>query len=319
MRKLTTLTATAFLLASSAAAFADGTPSLKDAPAPATPPFDIAFGGGVASDYIFRGISQSARWPSANAYTEFRYNVRPDVQFYSAIGGASIDFPNRAAAEIDLYGGIRPTFGKLALDIGYWYYWYPGGRMFDGSTEARCTNGFYTSTGFCNGLAADLSFWEVFGKATYAPNDTWTFGANVYYSPSWLNTGADGTYASGTLKYVVPTENLLPKDFGASLSGEFGHYWFGQTGWFYGYTDLPEYNTWNAGLSFTYKVFTLDLRYYDTDLSKSECNVLTGDHTAGYSPSNITSINPSGLGSNWCGSAFVAKLSFDMTANTNLK
>ena len=33
---------------------------------------------------------------------------------------------------------------------------------------------------------------------------------------------------------------------------------------------MPEYNTWNAGFSFTYKVFTLDLRYVDTDLSKSE-------------------------------------------------
>jgi len=32
---------------------------------------------------------------------------------------ASIDFPNRAAAEIDLYGGVRPTFGKLALELDH--------------------------------------------------------------------------------------------------------------------------------------------------------------------------------------------------------
>ena len=63
----------------------------------------------------------------------------------------------------------------------------------------------------------------------------------------------------------------------------------------------------------TYKAITIDLRYYDTDLSKAECNVLTGDHTATFATSNITAINPGGLGSSWCCAAFVGKLSFDTT------
>ena len=33
----------------------------------------------------------------------------------------------------------------------------------------------------------------------------------------------------------------------------------------------------------------------------------------------ITSINPTGAGSNWCGAAGIAKLSADLTAMTNLK
>ncbi len=325
MRKLTTFTAMALLMASSATAFADGTPSLKDTPAPAASPWDIAFGGGIASDYIFRGISQSAREPSVNAYSELRYNINSNLQLYGQISAESLDFPNRAASEVDLFGGIRPTFGKLSLDFGYWYYLYPGGQLYDApqpgpalTLDSRCTNGFYTPTGYCNISKDDDSYWEVFGKGTYAFNDTVTVGANVFYSPSWLNTGADGTYASGTLKLTAPS-SMFTKDTGAFLSGEFGHYWFGQTDGFYGYTNLPEYNTWNVGLSFTYKVFTLDLRYYDTDLSTSQCNVLTGDQTASYSAGNITTINPSGLGSNWCGSTFVAKLSFDLTASQNLK
>ena len=32
----------------------------------------------------------------------------------------------------------------------------------------------------------------------------------------------------------------------------------------------PSYNTWNIGVGFTYKVFTLDLRYSDTNLSKGD-------------------------------------------------
>jgi uncharacterized protein (TIGR02001 family) len=314
-------------LASNGTATADG---MKDQPAaPASPDWDIAFGGYAASDYIFRGITQSANWPSVSGYTELRYNPIKDVQLYIATSTESIDYPNRAAAEVDFYGGIRPTFDKLALDFGAWYYWYPGGRLFDGSaitppfaTNATCTNGFKTPTGFCNIYEADLSFWEVFGKATYAVNDTVALGANIYYSPSWLNEGADGFWAQGSVKLTAPSDwvtAVLPKGTGAFFLGEVGHYWFGQTNAFYGSIDLPDYTAWDLGVSFTYKVFTLDFRWYDTDLSKADCNVLTSDHTATFSPSNITSINPSGLGSNWCGSTFVVKASFDLTANTNLK
>ncbi len=330
MRKLTTFAAIAVLMAGSVNAFADGTPSLKDKPVAApTPDWDIAFGGYVASDYMFRGISQSAHWPSGSAYTEIRYNIQPTLQLYSGVAIESIDYPNRAASETDFYFGVRPTFDKLALDFGGWYYWYPGGRTFNGlAGPSSCTNGFIAANDSCNAYVGDASFWEVYGKGTYTVTDTFTLGANVFYDPTWLNSGADGTYASVTAKYVLPGTWLPNKDLGAFISGEFGHYWFGRTNSFYGNTvfpgeasgiQLPEYNTWNVGLSFTYKVFTLDFRYVDTDLSKSNCNVLTGDQGASYSAGNITAINPSGLGSNWCGSTFVAKLSFDLTANTNLK
>ena len=84
--------------------------------APEAPPnpWDIAFGGGVTSDYIWRGITQSNHKPSVTAYFEPRYNVTKDLQYYVGISGESISFPNRAAAEVDIYGGFRPTFGPLA-------------------------------------------------------------------------------------------------------------------------------------------------------------------------------------------------------------
>ena len=83
------------------------------------------------SDYIFRGITQSNHKPSVTAYFEPRYNFNKDLQGYVGISGESIDFPNHAASEIDFFGGIRPTFGKLALDFGGQYYWYPGGQCFN--------------------------------------------------------------------------------------------------------------------------------------------------------------------------------------------
>ena len=45
---------------------------------------------------------------------------------------------------------------------------------------------------------------------------------------------------------------------------------------------------------------------------------MTGAQSASFNPANITPTNPSGLGSNWCGATFIAKLSVDLTL-ANLK
>ena len=81
----------------------------------------------------------------------------------------------------------------------------------------------------------------------------------------------------------------------------------------------PSYNTWNIGIGFTYKVFTLDLRYSDTDLSKGNCNAFTSAFNANSRATTSPPINPGGFGSNWCGAAGIVKLSADLTAMTNLK
>ena len=91
------------------------------------------------NDYVFRGITQSNHKPSVAAYFEPRYNVTKDVQLYIGASGESISFPNRAAAEIDIYGGIRPTVGMFAFDFGVWGYLYPGGQCFGGADRAPPT------------------------------------------------------------------------------------------------------------------------------------------------------------------------------------
>ncbi len=82
------------------------------------------------------------------------------------------------------------------------------------------------------------------------------------------------------------------------VSGEFGRQWLGTSDIFYGIPgdalfaggiQEPSYNTWNIGIGFTYKVFTLDLRYSDTDLSKGDCNAFTSDHTAKFDGSSLRS------------------------------
>jgi hypothetical protein len=326
MKKFVLSVVAAALLATPALA-ADLRVAKKAAPPPPPPsPWDVAFGAALVSDYNFRGITQSNHKPSVWAYFEPRYNVNSNLQLYAGIAGESIVFPNRAAAEIDLYAGFRPTFGIVTLDFGGWYYWYPGGECFNGSLNpffgADCVaNGFLPING--NVIKKDLSFWEVYAKATVAVSETFSYGGAVFYSPSVLNSGAPGTYASANVKFTAPS-NWFAYGYGMYVSAEVGHWWLGTSDNFYAVPAFPNgidykgYTTWNVGFGITKSVFTLDFRYYDTDYSKGDCNAFTSDHTAKFTGS-FTPINPGGFGSNWCGAAFIVAGKFDLTAMANLK
>src|SRR5437870_1296161 len=133
MKKLTLLAMTLTIASGSAFAADMAVKAVKAPPPPAFEPWDIAFGSALMNDYIFRGVTQSNHKPSVAAYFEPRYNVNKDLQFYIGAAGESISFPNRAAAEIDIYGGIRPTIGMFAFDFGLWGYLYPGGTCHYGA------------------------------------------------------------------------------------------------------------------------------------------------------------------------------------------
>ena len=312
MMKKMALLATALAMFSGSAMAADMVvKAVKAPPPPAFDPWDIAFGGGITNDYIFRGITQSNHKPSVNVYFEPRYNVTKDFQLYVGLGGASISFPNRAAAEIDAYGGARLTVGQFAFDVGAWGYMYPGGTCQFGLRasislavlSAECPNGLVNG----NVLKKDVSFFEVYGKVNYTFNDNFSMGGNVYYTPSFLNSGAEGTYASIVGKAIAPSTWFGASGIGMYVSGEFGRQWLGTSNSFYGTALFPnginyaDYNTWNIGIGFTYKVFTLDFRYSDTNLSKGDCNAFTSDFsargniTASSAPSSPRSIRPASV------------------------
>jgi hypothetical protein len=337
MKKMVLL-ATALTMITGSAFAADLPLKAVKAPPPAAfDPWDFAFGSAIMNDYVFRGVTQSNHQPSGAAYFEPRYNINKDTQLYIGTSFESISFPNRAAAETDIYGGIRPTFGAAAFDFGVFGYLYPGGSCFNaaagpgsgipGASAACVANGSLPVNG--NVAKRDASFFEGYGKLNYTINDNWAVGVNEYYSPNMLNLGAWGDYASITAKYTAPATTFGTSGVGMYISGEFGRQWLGTSDRFYGtgpgtiYANgvpEPSYDTWNIGIGFTYKVFTLDLRYSDTDLSKASCNVYTSDYaTRNFNASFVTLTNPGGFGSNWCGATGIVKLSADLTAMTNLK
>jgi Bacterial protein of unknown function (Gcw_chp) len=350
MKKLVLAAAVLAVTASSAMA-ADMAVKAKAPPPAPFDPWDLAFGSAIMNDYIFRGVTQSNHKPSVAVYFEPRYNFTKDFQAYIGLAGESISFPNRAAAEIDIYGGIRPTFGMFAFDFGAWGYLYPGGQCFNSGafpgsgipgSEVQCIlNGNLPNAFIATGVPGNVakrsaSFYEVYGKVNITVNDQFAFGFNEYYSPNFLNLGAWGNYASITGKWTAPSTTFGSSGVGMYISGEFGRQWLGTSDAFYGVTQFagfpnftqgipePSYNTWNIGVGFTYKVFTLDIRYSDTNLSKASCNAFTSDFsTTNASPAFVTAINPgngaAAYGSNWCSATGIVKLSADLTAMSNLK
>ncbi|HVT54862.1 MAG TPA: TorF family putative porin, partial [Xanthobacteraceae bacterium] len=263
-------------LAISSQARAADLPAKAIAAAPAkAPDFDIAFGGGIMSDYIFRGITQSNHNVSPTAYFEPRYK-----EFYIGIAGSGIDWPgdashglNSPSAEVDLYGGWRPVVGKWTFDLGYIYYLYPNSLQ---------TNAL--------GATFNSDFYELYAKATYAVTDALAVGGAVYWTPNILNYGDSADYWEVNAKYTLPS-SYFAKNWGAYVSGAYGY-------WHVSKDDIPtipSYATWNAGIGFTWKAFTLDLRYSDTDMDKGDCM-------------NFWFTTGTGV-SGWCRASFAAKLS----------
>jgi uncharacterized protein (TIGR02001 family) len=318
MKKIV-LSAIAVAMLSATSAFAADMPVKAKAPAPEPSPWDWAFGSALMSDYNFRGISQSNKGESVTAYSETRYNATSNVQLYVGQQYWAVTLPNNPTCECDLYGGIRPTFGPVALDFGYIYYWYPKGvghagfpNPAPGFAQPQYANG--------NTTIAKTSFGEVYGKATWeAVKDKFWLGLNEYYDASWLNTGASGNFLQGTAKFAGPSFKFGffgLDEIGWYVSADVGRYWFGTTKViplvFPVATKLPSYDAWDAGVAFTWKVATLDLRYYGTDLTKANCNLLTGDPNARFNAAGV-------LQSSWCGATFIAAMKFDLTAMANLK
>lgn len=98
----------------------------QTAAAPAAPASDwtIAGNAGLFSDYVFRGISQTARKPALQGGID----VAHSSGFYVGNWNSNIDsgFYNGANLEMDFYGGYKLSAGDFGFDFGALYYYYPG-------------------------------------------------------------------------------------------------------------------------------------------------------------------------------------------------
>ena len=237
---------------------------------------------GFATDYMYRGTTLSDHKPAVGAAMEATF-----AQLYAGVSVASVKLPTQPAAEIAVSGGVRPKIGDIDFDLRMTYYLYPG--------EVGTTNG--------------IDYWEAGIRADKQITESIRVAGAFAYSPNVSNTGAWSWYAAAGLGYGLPS-GLLPADISVSFTGGAGYSWFGNQSQELGGFPLPAYLNWQAGVTFTRKVFNLDLRYYDTNLSKENCFVFTGDPNARPGGSIDPVTNPEGLTSRWCSATFVAKVWF---------
>jgi uncharacterized protein (TIGR02001 family) len=137
---------------------------------------DVSFNVGVASDYVYRGVSQTDESPQLFAGVDVSSGI-----FYAGAWASNVDFYDSTDAEIDVYAGIKPTAGPVTFDLGALYYGYvnePSG--------------------------ADYAFWE-FKAAASVPAGPATLGAAVFYSPEFFGGIGSAVYYE-VIASVSPAE-----------------------------------------------------------------------------------------------------------------
>jgi uncharacterized protein (TIGR02001 family) len=83
---------------------------------------DLVIQAGVASDYVFRGISQTDNRPALQGGIEYRHSKGP----YAGFWASSIDLPSGSDIETDSYFGYSDEIksSNIGWDIGYVVYRY---------------------------------------------------------------------------------------------------------------------------------------------------------------------------------------------------
>ncbi|TJY62046.1 hypothetical protein E4T66_07345 [Sinimarinibacterium sp. CAU 1509] len=134
----------------------------------------LSYTVGAATDYVFRGVSQTNGDPFVFASVNLSSGA-----FYAGAGAENVDFGNDIDLEYDIYGGWRPALGAWQLDIGVVRYGYrnqPDGVDID-TIEYK--------------LAAGRSFNAV------------SLGAAVLYTTDYFGSDDSGTYAELNAKYAI--------------------------------------------------------------------------------------------------------------------
>jgi uncharacterized protein (TIGR02001 family) len=214
------------------------------APAP-TPAFTINGGATVVSDYRFRGVSQTDR----HFAVQGTLTVSHKSGFYVSVWGSSIDdyVANTGDQEIDLIAGYKHSFGKVTVDGGVLYYYYPGSNSgpFTGHNGGKYESDFFepylSASGAIGPVTAKLGM-------AYAPNQ---------HAIRWNHSRDDNLYLYGELSGAIPGTPI-------TLTSHVGHstgrsvLTFGEKG----------YWDWNVGATYTWKVLTFGVSYVGTSFKK---------------------------------------------------
>ena len=256
---------------------------VKDDSASADNALQIELKAFVTSDYVYRGVSLSARKPSVGSTIDVEWNG-----FYSNTNFQSVRLPTNPAVEITLNGGYRWDMWDFSFDLGASYFYYPGEIIPEGGVKT--------------------SYWEYELNVSRKVASFGELEGTVAYAPDLSNTGAWGAYAEVEATIDLTRYKLLNDTRWRLIAGA-GYWRFGTTSPAQGGFRLPSHANWRVGLQFDLNDYlTLDVAYSDTSLSQENCFVFTGDPAATPGGAVNAISNPDGLRSHLCGAAVVGTL-----------
>jgi len=187
------------------------------------------FTGNVAftNDYVYRGYTQTME----KAAVQGGLDWDSGVGFYLGTWGSNMKFgaAGEGSMEWDVYGGYKGAIDKFTYDVGALAYLYPG------------TN-----------KSLNYNWWEAHVVVGYDFGVVQT-SAGVYYTPDYFGANGNGMYYTG--KVLVPLASIVE---GLSVDGTIGR------------TDVKgtalDYTDYSVGITYAFKWFTTDVRYYDTNV-----------------------------------------------------
>ena len=227
------------------------------------PPVTVSGSVAIASDYRFRGVSQSDEHMAIQGGLTLAHESglyvgtwASNLAGWGSFGGANM--------ELDLIGGYRTKIGPTAtLDVGLTWYLYPGG-------------------------ANKTDFAEPYAKLSGTAGPA-TLTAGVAYAPKqqaigkWYDNGAsaaagaydhpgakaDNVYLWGDGAFVISGTPITAK-------AHIGHSW-GQNGLGPNGTAVSptgQYWDWSLGADTSWRNLTLGLAWVDTDISDRDAAYL---------------------------------------------
>lgn len=241
--------------------------AVETAPPPA---LTVSGSATIASDYRFRGVSQSDQEMAVQGGITIAHESglyvgtwASNLAGWGTFGGANM--------ELDLIGGYKAKLADNAtLDVGLTWYMYPGG-------------------------ADKTDFAEAYAKLTGTAGPA-TLTAGVAYAPEqqaigkWYDTGADAANGAYNDPGAKDDNLYLWGDGAAAIPGtpfmakaHIGHSW-GQDGLGPNATAVSptgKYWDWSLGADATYKNLTFNVSYIDTDISNREATYLRPSFSKG--------------------------------------
>lgn len=207
--------------------------------AAAESPHSVSANVALATDYVFRGFSQTNEDPAIQGGFDYGHASG----FYAGVWASNVKFNENAALppaqavdeaniEVDLYAGYVHEFAQgVSAEVGGIYYAYPG-----------ATSGL------------DYDFVEVVAGVSKSFEDVAlspSVGLKGYYSPEFFGKTGKSWYWNGAV------DVSLPYEIGGVVT--------------LGYSDIQDgarYWDWKVGVSrAVYGPVAVDLAYYGTDVN----------------------------------------------------